>query len=212
MFESFLSFDSAVFQWVAQVFHPGAGLFWDRFFVFFTTLGDSGWFWIALGLIFLVPNKTRKVGAVMLLAMVLDVGITNGLLKHLFNRPRPFNLEQPLWWAEQYIYPGLIKKPESLSFPSGHAAASFAGGVSWLLAARKPWVSGRARAYSLVGIVIAVLIAFSRVYVGVHYPTDVLAGVLTGAICAVLAFLLFRKLEPGFDKINASVVRFFASK
>jgi undecaprenyl-diphosphatase len=207
MFESFLPFDSTVFQWLQNIFHPGTNAFFDPLFIFITKLGDAGLFWIALGLIFLIPRKTRRIGIVMIGALALDVIINNGILKNLFDRPRPFNLESPGWWLQDFVYPNLIAKPDSLSFPSGHSAASFAGAVAWLLASRKAWAGNKTRYFSILGLALAVLVAFSRVYLGVHYTTDIFAGALVGTACALLSLLMFRLLEPLYEKIDAGLAK-----
>ena len=92
MFESFLAFDHSVMQWVANVFDPGNHAFFDPFFRIITTLGDEGILFIALGLGFMIFSRTRKVGAIILLAMLIDVIIVNVILKNIFARPRPFHL------------------------------------------------------------------------------------------------------------------------
>ena len=201
MFESFLSFDIGVFNWIANLFNPGANPFWDGFFTIITKLGDHGLIWILLGLALFIPNRTRKVGTVILGAMLFMLLINNIVLKNIFARPRPYALETE-WWLFEYAYPGLIKFPSGHSFPSGHASGAFAGAMAWLLASRAEWVGKRARLVSVAGVVLAVLIAFSRVYVGVHYATDVIAGAVVGTVCALLSLLLLRLLEPKFDKAN----------
>ena len=201
MFESFLPFEAAVFQWVADLFHPGNSPFWDRFFLFFTMLGNGGWFWIVLAVLFLIPNKTRKIGVVMAFALILNGIGVNLLLKPLFARPRPFLLDLPDWVAQYKIwFPNgpLVPAPE-YSFPSGHAAVSFAGAMGWCFASRRAWVN-KARWVSYIGIAVAAVVAFSRVFIGVHYMTDILAGAVAGALCAVLGYLAFRPLERRFPK------------
>ncbi|GHU93525.1 phosphatase PAP2 family protein [Clostridia bacterium] len=179
MFNAFIPFDGAVFEWVGAHLRPGSGGFWDAFFTLVTHLGDGGAFWIALALILLIPKSTRKAGIVMAFALILDVILVNGLLKRIFARPRPFDID---WAAYRYAFPDLIKKPTDFSFPSGHTAASFAGALGLCLGLRKP--------YAIAGVILAALIGFSRIYVGVHYATDVLAGVAAGAVCAVAAFII----------------------
>jgi len=205
LFEPFLSFDNTVFQWIARVFAPGTSAALDWFFNFVTMLGNSGWFFIALAVGFLIFKKTRKLGMMMAFALILELLIVNVTMKPLFARPRPYDLELG-WWVQAYraVFPnGPLPNhlPGDMSFPSGHTAVSFAGALAWCFGSRKEWV-GRARWVSYIGIVIAVLISFSRLYLGVHYPTDVLGGVLAGTVCALLAVLIFKLIEKGFDKIN----------
>jgi len=209
MFSSFLPFDSSVFQWVADVFSPGNNPFLDRFFLFFTMLGNGGWFWIVLAVLFLIPNKTRKIGVVMAFALILNgIGI-NLILKPLFARPRPFLLDLPDWVAQYKIWfpNGPLVSASEYAFPSGHAAVSFAGAFAWCFASRRDWVN-RARWVSFIGIAAAAVIAFSRVFIGVHYMTDILAGALAGTLCALFGYLIFRRIEGPFGKIDAPWSRF----
>jgi len=211
LFEPFLSFDNAVFQWIGHVFAPGTSAALDWFMRFVTMLGDSGWFFIALAVLFLIPNKTRKTGAIIAFALIFELLLVNIIMKPAFARPRPYNLEIE-WWMQAYhmVFPGgpVAKHlPRDMSFPSGHTGAAFAGALAWCFGSRRKWV-GRARRVSYVGIVVAVLISFSRLYLGVHYPTDVIAGVFIGAACAGLGMLLFQLIEPGYDKANAPLARF----
>ncbi|MDR2687924.1 MAG: phosphatase PAP2 family protein [Oscillospiraceae bacterium] len=201
LFEPFLSFDSAVFQSISGVFGPpGANAAQHWFFNFVTMLGNSGWFWIALAVGFLIFKKTRKLGLIMAFALILELLLVNIIMKPAFARPRPYDLEID-WWRQAYLavfpegLPLADHLPTDMSFPSGHAAVSFAGALAWCFGSRRAWV-GRARWVSYIGIVTAALIAFSRLYLGVHYATDVLAGVLAGALCALLAALIFRVLQP----------------
>jgi len=198
LFEPFLNFDNAVFQWIGRVFSPGTSAALDWFFNFVTMLGNGGWFWIALTVGFLIFKKTRKLGLIMAIALVLELLIVNITMKPLFARPRPYDLELD-WWVQAYqaVFPNgpLVNHlPGDMSFPSGHTAVSFAGALAWCFGSKREWV-GRARWVSYIGIVTAVLIAFSRLYLGVHYPTDVIGGVLAGALCALLAVCIFSAID-----------------
>ena len=201
MFESFLPFDGSVFQWVVNTFSPGAGTFWDAFFKGFTILGNGGWFWIALAVGFLIFKKTRRLGMVMAFALILNGIGVNLLLKPLFARPRPFLLDLPDWVAQYKIWfpNGPLVSASEYSFPSGHASVSFAGAIGWCFASRREWVN-KARWVSYIGIAVAAIVAFSRVFIGVHYMTDILAGAVAGTLCAVLGYLAFRPLERRFPK------------
>ena len=211
LFTPFLPFDNAVFQWIGRVFAPGTSPAMDWFFGFVTMLGNSGWFWIALAILFLIPNKTRRIGVMIAFALIFELLVINIIMKPAFARPRPYNLELD-WWVQAYhmVFPDdAIARhlPRDMSFPSGHTGAAFAGALAWVFGSRRKWV-GKARWVSAIGIVVAVLISFSRLYLGVHYATDVFGGVLAGAACAGLAVLLFRLVEPGYNKANAPLARF----
>ena len=127
-----------------------------------TSLGDAGLFWIGLSLILLFFRPTRRAGAAALISIALCFVCSNLILKHVAARARPYELFAALQ--------PLIPRPTDYSFPSGHTTASFAAALSYLR--MKP---GRLAA---LAVVLAALIAFSRLYVGVHYPTDVLGGFL----------------------------------
>ena len=129
---------------------------------FITFLGDGGWFWIVLSLVLMIPKKTRRIGIASLLSIAFCALITNVLIKNIVARPRPFD-------AVEAIVP-LIARPWGYSFPSGHTCASFASALIILKMAPKK--------YGIAAVVLATLIGFSRLYVGVHYPGDVLAGFL----------------------------------
>ncbi|MDR1463683.1 MAG: phosphatase PAP2 family protein [Oscillospiraceae bacterium] len=205
MFTHFLSFDWSVFAWIETHLRSGAA---DAFFKTVTHFGDGGLFWLALGLVLLLFHKTRRVGVVVLAAMALDVIATNVVLKHVFARPRPFALQDVGWWVQTYVYPGLIEKPDGFSFPSGHAAGSFAGASAIFFASKPKWVGKKGRWIALLPVVLAALVAFSRVYLEVHYASDVIAGTLVGILCGCAALLLFQCAEPLYTRINAPVVRF----
>lgn len=151
----------------------------DGIWKFITFLGDAGWFWIALGIVLLIPKKTRKVGLMALLALGLGALITNVTLKPLIARTRPFDLVEA-------IVP-LVDRPHDFSFPSGHTCASFA--CAWVYYRMLP------KKYGVPAVILAALIGGSRLYMGVHYPTDVLGGFLVGMISAMVICYGMKKVE-----------------
>lgn len=168
-----MGFEIQILNWI-QTLHTEAG---DLLMPLITSLGDSGFIWIVLTAVLLVIPKTRKMGVVLLAALVLDVVLCNGIIKNLVARTRPYDVNT----AVQL----LIRKPRDYSFPSGHTAASFAS-VSALYFAgeKKLWKPALA---------LAVLIACSRLYLYVHFPTDVLGGALLGVLCGYLGNRLVQK-------------------
>ena len=139
-----------------------------------TRLGDAGIIWIILTVLLLIIPKTRKTGVIMMAALLVDVLLCNVFIKNLVARTRPFDVNT----AVQL----LVAKPQDYSFPSGHTAASFASVTALYLAGEKKlWK---------IALVLAVLIAFSRLYLYVHYPTDVLGGIITGAIAGYIGYKL----------------------
>ncbi len=138
----------------------------DAIMRFFTLLGDGGVLWIGVGLGLLLFPKTRRMGLTMLLALFVTHLLGSVLLKNLIGRPRPF-----------FDFPEvslLIPPPSAFSFPSGHSSSSFAAAGVLLFAAGKR--------VGIPALIVAALVAFSRVYLFVHYPTDVLAGALLGLL------------------------------
>ena len=140
--------------------------------VFITRLGDAGIIWIVLSIVLLLIPKTRKSGVVMVAALVVDVILCNIVLKNLVARTRPYDVNTGVHL--------LVAKLHDYSFPSGHTAASFASVTALYLAGEKKlWK---------FALVLACLIAISRLYLYVHYPTDVLGGILFGVISGYLGY------------------------
>lgn len=144
---------------------------------FITHLGDGGFIWIALTLFLLFRKNTRVVGVVAAGSLAMNAIITNLVLKPLVDRIRPYEVLADLEL--------LISKQTDSSFPSGHTAASFAVAVVCLKLLP--------RGYGISAMVLAVIIAFSRLYVGVHYPLDVLGGIVIGMGCALVGCMAYRK-------------------
>lgn len=178
-FSVFLNFDKAIFQWVEKVFDYSISSVITSVLVFLTKLGDDGILWIALGLFLLIFRKTRKAGVTVLGALVVMMVCNNFVLKNLFARTRPFNLAE---WKDWFVYPWLVEQPSSYSFPSGHSSSAFAAATA-LCVSKKSYII-------VPGFILASLIAFSRIYVHVHYPTDVLFGALFGVIYGLIAIVV----------------------
>ena len=136
-----------------------------------TFLGNGGWFWILSAVVLLAIPRTSKTGSAAVLSLIFGVIVTNLLLKNIVARPRPF--------AEIEALIPLIAKPTDFSFPSGHTTASFA--VALVMLRMLPKKIG------IPAVVLAALVAFSRLYLGIHYPTDVLAGFVVALVGSSLA-------------------------
>ena len=150
---------------------------------FYTTLGDDGIIWIALGLIMLIPKKTRKCGIMVLAALIVMVVFNNLLLKNLIARARPYATYPEL--IEDLI--GVIHVPSSYSFPSGHTVSAMAVAFTVLTQHKK---------LGSIVLVFAILMGLSRLYVGVHFPTDVYGGMIVGAIIALFVYWAEKKITP----------------
>ena len=141
-----------------------------------TFLGNGGWFWILCAVVLLAVQKTRKTGYAAALSLIFGSIVTNLLLKNIVARPRPF--------AEIEALIPMITKPKDFSFPSGHTTASFA--VALVMLRMLP------KKFGIPAVVLAALVAFSRLYLGVHYPTDVLAGFVIALVGSTLSVWIVR--------------------
>lgn len=170
--------DGQILLFIQQYIRTG---WMNGFWKGITFLGDGGWFWIVLGVLLLFPKKTRKAGITALLALAIGAIVTNLGLKNLVARPRPYD-------AIPSLVP-LVARLKDFSFPSGHTCASFSCAVVYFK--MYPDIKGKG------ALILAVLIGLSRLYVGVHYPTDVLAGAAIGCISAFLALAIMSRMEKG---------------
>ena len=174
MLETIQIFDETALLWIQENLR---GLL-DPVVEGYTTLGNTGLMWIVLSLAMLCWKPTRKAGVAALAAMVLGLLCTNVVLKHLVARTRPWLVVEGLT--------ALVDEHDPNSFPSGHTSASFAAASAWCRTLPRRWMG-------VTAVVLAALMGFSRLYVGVHFPSDVLAGVLVGLFCGWLACLLWQR-------------------
>ena len=168
-----------------------------------TSLGNAGIIWILLTIALLINPKIRRTkdgtacrlfgesgrrsGCILLAALILDLILCNGILKNLFHRVRPYDIRTSIEL--------LVKRPLDYSFPSGHTAASFAAVAAlYFTAVVALSFAGEKRAWK-AALVLACLIAFSRMYLYVHYPTDVLGGVLVGIAAGYGGYRVVKALE-----------------
>jgi len=183
MMEVFLSylaelFDLPILDWIADTL-------WcpllDTLMPLITMLGDAGIFWIAIALVLLCIPKYRKAGLSMGVALILGLLICNVTLKPLVARIRPYD-----YILEHYgkTISLLVATPHDFSFPSGHTLASFEGATALMIHSKK---------LGIPAMVLACLIAFSRMYLYVHYPTDVIFSVFLGIALAFLGSWLVSK-------------------
>ena len=158
----------------------------DKFMTSVTKLGNAGIFWIILTVLFLLIPKMRKTGVVIAAALIIDLLLCNVLLKNLVARTRPYDVNTGIQL--------LVAKLRDYSFPSGHTAASFASAAALnFTGEKKLWKPA---------LVLACLIAVSRLYLYVHYPTDVLGGVVIGIIAGYLGYRLVKVLEDKFSRMK----------
>ena len=171
-------FDLPILDWIAAHLQCG---FLDKVMPVVTALGNGGIFWIVLALVLMIIPKYRKAGFSMALALIMGLVVCNLTLKPLVARMRPYDYQLEHFGKTITL---LIATPHDFSFPSGHTIASFEGAVALLLYDRK---------LGIPAAVLAFLIAFSRLYLYVHYPTDVLASVILGVAFAFLGSRLVKK-------------------
>lgn len=201
-----------------------------------TTLGD-GWVMPVFAVILLMFKKTRKTGLAMLGALLVMVILNNEILKPIIARVRPcyiFNLEAILGnkaafledgkenafniivgkvqesiaqfpeiaarWTAEYKFPDVVHMPTSWSFPSGHTSSSFAFATA-VFANNKKWGIG--------AFILAAAIGFSRIYLGVHYFTDVLAGAVLGVVYGVIGVLIIGALIKLIKKKDNKLSKLF---
>lgn len=164
--DNFLKLDMGILKWLQENLKNE---YLDYFFKAITYLTNSGLIWIIIGIILLLYKPTRKIGAFYFLALFINFVVVNIFLKPLFQRVRPCDI-----MAIELI----VKRPKDFSFPSGHSSSAFAAATAIFMANKK---------IGLILILIAVVVGFSRLYLFVHYPSDVLFGALIGVLSAILA-------------------------
>ena len=174
-------FDSSILLWIQDNVRSD---FLTPIMKVITHLGDKGILWILVTLALLWYYKTRKLGVRCMVSMVIGLVITNLILKNWVARIRPYELIQGLEC--------IVKKADDYSFPSGHTTNSLA--CAWVIFRRAP------KKWGVPALILAILISLSRLYVGIHYPTDVLGGVVIGIGSACLSLALVPKLEKRFRR------------
>lgn len=165
-----LSLDHTILLYITT--HLRTSLCTDAMRVF-TMLGNGGMIWILLSLFLLARPKTRRCGITMLASLLIGLLLGEGILKHVICRPRPF--------MQYHDITILIPAPSTFSFPSGHTLSSFSAATA---------LFGYYHRTGIGMYCMAALIAFSRLYLGVHYPSDVLAGLLLGVAVGIFSYWL----------------------
>lgn len=179
--ETIQNFDSNILLYVQENIRTDT---MTSFFKFFTKLGNGGILWIILTVMLICFKRTRKIGLILSISLLLSTLITNVMLKNLIARTRPF-----------YTIPdlqALIPYPKDYSFPSGHTTSSFASCTTLFIMLKKK--------YSFLFLIFATLMGFSRIYVGVHYPTDVFVGVIVGVMSSIVSFYIVKSLYLKYSK------------
>ena len=177
MFNFIQNIDISVIEKIYRFQHNLNSELFNRIMIFFTILGDNGMIWIAIALILFLNRKYRKIGLFSIVSLIICALLVNVILKPLIHRPRPF--------SELADIVLLIKAPKDYSFPSGHTAASFVMVYIFFRHIKK---------YFIPVLITGILIAFSRMYLSVHFPSDIIAGIIIGIFSGYAG----EKLTDGF--------------
>ena len=161
------NFEIEILRAIGDIFHTPL---LDGFMAFISTLGNGGFIWILISATLLCFKSTRHTGLCMSLSLILSLIICNITLKPLVERIRPFNFNTSLL--------PLIPPPGDFSFPSGHTFSSFAAATALFLSNKKAGTPA---------LILALLIALSRLYLMVHYPSDVLFSIIFGSLAGIIA-------------------------
>ena len=175
-----ISFDLPVLDWIQANLKSSV---MDTVMPIITVFGDAGIFWMVVSALLFIFPKTRRTGLGMAIAMMIGLIVCNVTLKPLVARIRPYDLQAELGVTIQL----LGERMHDFSFPSGHTIASFEAAVVMLKNSKK---------MGIPAMILAVLISFSRLYLYVHYPTDVIASVILGTLFALIGNALAGLIAP----------------
>ena len=170
-----VNFDLPILDWIAENLQCS---FLDTVMPLITVLGNGGIFWIAVSVVLLLIPKTRRAGLAMGMALLMGLVVCNLTLKPLCARIRPYD-----FYGESMKL--LVATPHDFSFPSGHTIASFEAATALTIFNKK---------LGIPALILASLIAFSRLYLYVHYPTDVIVSIGLGIGFAFLSAWLVKKI------------------
>ena len=176
MIDYILQADQEILLWI-QMYIRHESL--TPFFRFITHLGDKGIIWIIISIMLLIRKDTRRAGFLSLISLACSFIIVNLFLKNYVARIRPYDFLNEVEL--------LIERQRDFSFPSGHASSSFAVAVILFQCFKKRT--------GILALVLASMISFSRLYIGVHYPTDVIVGIIIGTIVAILVYRISSKIN-----------------
>ncbi|MDR3264026.1 MAG: phosphatase PAP2 family protein [Clostridiales bacterium] len=179
-FENINPYEIKILDWIQSIFQSNA---LDTIAPYVTKLGDSGVVMIICAVVLLFFKKTRKIGFAVAGALILELVIVNITMKPLFMRTRPYDVNTGVNL--------LIPPPGDYSFPSGHSASAFAFAVSVLIFNKK---------IGIPAVILAFAVALSRLYLYVHYPSDVLSGIIIGILLALVSSTIVKAVYKQKDK------------
>lgn len=158
----------------------------SKFFIPITHMGDWGLLAILVTLLFLMTPKYRRIGAMCVLGLILDALVINVIIKPIVGRMRPYDTIEN--------FSAIVPLFSDKSFPSGHTAAAFV--VAVIVCKMLP------KRYGILALILACLIGISRLYVGVHYPTDVLCAAIIGTVMGLLSVKIYTTIENRYKTHN----------
>lgn len=179
-------FELSVLDKIQELF---ACPFMDKAMPIVSDFGEKGIFFIVIAIIFMIFKKTRKTGLSMGLALIMGLIIGNYILKILVARERPFMLNPE--------FNLIVERLKDYSFPSGHAIACFECATVLMI---------RDKRFGIPALVLAVLVGFSRMYLYMHFPTDVLGGALIGVGVGFLSCFIVDKIYNKFENKKEKTV------
>ena len=166
--------DDFVLDWIGRLHTPVL----NKLMIIFSLLGSKGAVWIVICIPFLLQEKTMVTGVNFIVAVGLTTAVGEGIIKHAVGRIRP---------CHKLEYSDLLtRRPGYYSFPSGHTASSFSVfAVAFFRCDTRTWVGI---------LLLAILIGFSRIYLRVHYLTDVICGLFLGILCGSVSVVIMNRL------------------
>lgn len=197
MFDFFQPLDESIQTAIQSGWH---NTFIDLIMKFFSIINDHGELWIGISGLLLIFKKTRKCGICMAICLAIEVVLCNKILKPIFDRPRPYNV--------LIQFEPLLPRLKSFSFPSGHTMSSFSAATALFISEAIYLSSEDKKNFfirhrkGLIAFLIAAIIGFSRIYLFMHWPSDIVIGALLGIIQAVICAFVFIYFEK---KITASL-------
>ena len=179
-------FDAAILIFIQNYIRND---FLDLVFPFYTELGEDGYIWIAVGILLLIPKKTRKCGIMVLAALLVMLVVNNLILKKVIARTRPCYTDEI-----KHFFPGLIEIPKitSYSFPSGHTTSAFSVAFT---------IYKQHKKLGIIALIMAAVMAFTRLYVFVHFPTDIYGGIIVAVGIAYFVYRMEKIITPRLQKL-----------
>ncbi len=182
-----VSFDLPILEWIQNNLHSA---FMDTIMPIITLFGEAGIFWIAWAVLLMILPKHRRTGAAMGMALIMGLVVCNMILKPAVGRIRPYDFQMDVLNKKdfsEFIAAGrmLVEAQHDFSFPSGHTIASFEAASVLMIRNKK---------MGIPALILAILVSFSRLYLYVHYPSDVLVSVVLGTLFGIIACWAVKKI------------------